>query len=123
MFCALALTNAVSGRIILVRPVADPVVAVAFTPDGRALLATAEKVVDAASGQELYSLKKDASPAVAVAFAPGGKLLAVGHADGIIRLLDVASGKEQRRWQGERVSSLLFSQDGKALATGYSRFG
>ncbi len=54
-----------------------------------------------------------------IALAADGKTLASAHPDGV-RLWDVASGKEIRRWQQRADSAPVFSRDGKFLAwTGY----
>jgi WD40 repeat protein len=52
--------------------------------------------------------------------SPDGKTLAVGDADGTIRLRHVWTGKELRRLKGHRaaVCSLAFSPYGKTLASG-----
>jgi WD40 repeat protein len=55
-------------------------------------------------------------------FSPDGKLLAV-CALNQVRVLDVARGEEQKRfeWKGEKFNSIAFSPDGSVLATGESR--
>jgi WD40 repeat protein len=54
----------------------------------------------------------------AVAFSPDGKTLAAASWDGVIRLWDVATGKELRRWERQNgwIKSLAFSPDGLILA-------
>src|SRR5262249_46787245 len=53
-----------------------------------------------------------------LAIAPGGKVLATTNDLGTIRLWDTDTGKELRRFQGDRaiVTALAFSADGKMLA-------
>jgi WD40 repeat protein len=56
----------------------------------------------------------------AVAFAPDGKTLATGSSDGVVKLWDVATGKERRTLRGHRgnICSVAFAPDGRTLATG-----
>src|SRR5262245_13974907 len=56
----------------------------------------------------------------AVAFTPDGQTLAAGDGDRLIRLWDVATGKERRRLAGHEnyVRCLAVSPDGKVLASG-----
>jgi WD40 repeat protein len=98
-----------------------------------------------ADGQLLHELKGHRVQVFGVAFAPDGKLLASASADGTARLWDVASGAEVRRLGGEvgrpaglpgrpglqitqggparpgahgnMVWAVLFSPDGRTLAT------
>jgi WD40 repeat protein len=79
------------------------------------------------TGREVCRLPEHADELVCLRFSPDGKTLAsaaVGRAgqgvqEEAIRLWDVATGKELRRFgPAEGVSSLLFSPDGKLLASG-----
>lgn len=58
--------------------------------------------------------------AFSIAFSPDGKSLAAGAWDGSLRLWDVATGKEIRRFTGHHgwVRAVAFSPDGKLLASG-----
>src|SRR5262249_30828387 len=114
----------------------------AFSPDGKTLIslgagpAERRPAVDAtqtlhrwdvATGQKLHGFPVPASTAFAL--SPDGKTLAVAADDGeaplLIRsspllLLDLATGKEVRRFRGPEghlVISLAFSPDGKTLAS------
>jgi WD40 repeat protein len=55
---------------------------------------------------------------VAVAASPDNKTLAVGSADGVVRLLDTDTLRERRRLEGlvDRVNGLAFSPDDQLLA-------
>ncbi len=53
-------------------------------------------------------------------FSPDGKMLATGHADGTIHLLEVATRQERRCFRGHRgeITALAFTPDGKRLISG-----
>src|SRR5205814_846914 len=52
-----------------------------------------------------------------VVFSPDGKLLVSGDDDGVVRILDTATGKEVHRMATKTpVRALAFSPDGKTLA-------
>jgi RNA polymerase sigma factor (sigma-70 family) len=80
------------------------------------------RVTDLATGKNVQVLHKveegGADFRGALAFAPDGKTLAGGLRD-TIYLWDAATGKELRRWVGDRrmVTSLAFAGDGKTLAS------
>jgi RNA polymerase sigma factor (sigma-70 family) len=105
-----------------------PVVAVAFSPDGKRLVAaTADGSItiwDVASGKEVARLHAGAAtvlrgtPAGGVAFTPDGKRLASAGPDNVVRLWDVATGKEVSRSEGGKAPrAVAFSPDGKLLVT------
>ncbi len=58
--------------------------------------------------------------AVIVAYAPDGKTIASGGNDRLVRLWDVATGDEIRRFagHGSNVDTVAFTADGKTLASG-----
>lgn len=58
-----------------------------------------------------------------VAFSPNGHWLATGAYDGSVRLWEVRTGQEIRRWKSsDGVYSVVFSPDGRQLAAGaYNR--
>ena len=114
----------------------DTVNSVAFTPDGRhALSASSDQTVrlwELDRGTEVRQLAghKDIVWAVAVSPdgrlalsaggyqpKPGGRGLVPGNKDFAIRLWDVATGKEVRRFEGhtEAVAQVAFAPDGKRL--------
>lgn len=61
---------------------------------------------------------RDSRPSLA--YSPNSRILAVGDSDGIIHLLEMATGKVRRRLTGHRggISALLFFADGKRLISG-----
>jgi RNA polymerase sigma factor (sigma-70 family) len=98
-----------------------------FSPDGK-LVALASvagiRLWDVATGREVRHLQGNQSRIDAVAFSPDSKLLACGFGlpDMTIRLWEVATGKEVQRWdsrhKGHGTTAIIFSPDGKSIATG-----
>jgi hypothetical protein len=99
------------------------VTSVAFSPDGKRL-ATAGgggdqvKVWDAATGQEIRTLKGHTSVVWGVAFSPDGLRLASAGQDGV-KMWNAATGQEIRTLKGHTrvVTSVAFSPDGTRLAS------
>jgi WD40 repeat protein len=97
--------------------------ALALSPHGD-LLATAGwtdtiRLWDTSTGKAFTT--DGPSPDVhAVAFSPDGTVLATGSKDGTIKLWDTATWKERASWtaHADEVGALVFSADGKALASG-----
>ena len=78
-----------------------------------------------AAGQGIWTITDagHSSIVTSVAFSPDGTLLASGSADKTIRLWEVATGKELRRFKESIPSSILslaFSPNGSQLASGSS---
>src|SRR5262249_51704435 len=64
---------------------------------------------------------------ICLAFGPDNKLLASGGRDPAVRVWDLATGKEQRKFDGptadgarSAVTALVFTRDGKAIFGGSS---
>jgi WD40 repeat protein len=104
--------------------------AVAFTPDGKAVVTAGSgmpaRLWDIQSGRQLFRPEPkmdESSYSTAVACSPDGKFVASaeGLSDGAIVLRDVASGREVRRFRptgDDWVNALAFSLDGRTLASG-----
>ncbi len=112
-----------SGKEAWVIPQANPVTALAFSPDGRRLVTAGgdrvARVWDAASGQELLALHGHGAIVSAAAYFPGGRLLATASYDQTARVWDATDGKPLRAYRGHTASlvSVAVSPDGKLLAT------
>ncbi|MGE3241741.1 MAG: WD40 repeat domain-containing protein [Pirellulales bacterium] len=107
----------------------------ALSPDGRTL--AYERRVESDGRSKLESVLHDTSTLkpprplkfgdnslerfseVSFAFSPDGRLLATGAADNSVRIWNVETGEELRRFDGhiDRVSYVDFSPDGKLLAS------
>jgi WD40 repeat protein len=95
--------------------------AIAFAPDGKVLASTGRFpngvcLWDAASGRPLQRIHVPRF-ARSLAFSPDGNWLVVGS--GVVSLLDVATGKELRRFKGPgggQLEVVAFSSDGRTLA-------
>ena len=107
---------------------ADRVNAVRFSPDGKTLatgggeLSRSGDVIlfDVASGKPTQTWKeKHADSVLSLDFSPDGKLLASGAADKIVRVTEVASGKQTNIFEGHthHVTGLAFRADGRVLAS------
>jgi eukaryotic-like serine/threonine-protein kinase len=95
---------------------------VTFSPDGRWLATTGEgcRLWEVGSWTPRTLLTQERSKDTnSVAFTPDGRLIALQTNDGIIRLAEVASGREIARLESpgrERLRSMCFSPDGTLLA-------
>ncbi len=75
-------------------------------------------VWDVASGKQVSSFGK--GWVTTVAFSPDAKHALSGSDDAIVRLWDLDTGKEVRKFEGRKgwVVSLAFSPDGRRIASG-----
>jgi len=64
-------------------------------------------------------IARHAGGVASVAFSPDGKLLATAGGDNLVRLLDLATGKEMHRLEGHSgfIRTVVFSPDGKLLVS------
>lgn len=107
---------------------ADRVNAVRFSPDGKTLatgggeLSRSGDVIlfGVASGKPTQIWKERHADAVlGLDFSPDGKRLASGAADKIVRVTDIATGKQTNLFEGHthHVTGLAFRADGRVLAS------
>jgi WD40 repeat protein len=79
------------------------------------------RVMDLATGRELWEQKGTDDYILALALSPDGKVLASGegYSASVIRLWDATSGRELGRLEGHRagIHQLMFWPDGKTIAS------
>jgi WD40 repeat protein len=93
-----------------------------MTPLSRNLLAALVLLpAPVLAGETPLRLRHDGA-VYGVAFSPEGRALITAGADGIIRVWDVASGRQKKGWNSSQgaIYALALSADGKTLATGGS---
>jgi sugar lactone lactonase YvrE len=104
-----------------------PVLAVAYSPDGKILAWAGPQIClrDTATGKELRRLGKAGDQIVSIAFSPDGTVLAAGSQIGWVRLYDARTGRELRLFAAGygSIGSMSFSPDGRALALAHERSG
>ncbi len=92
----------------------------ALSPDGSRLAVGSREILlwSTADGKQLRKLEGHTSFVGALAFTPDGSRLASGSGDGV-RLWDVATGREVRKFTSYLVVAIAFSPDGRLLASGF----
>jgi predicted NACHT family NTPase len=100
--------------------------AVVISPDGRLLVVASVgerpiQIWDLATGRELapLTLPHDHQRIFSLAFSPDGRTLATGGEDGVVRLWEMSSGQERRRFTGHLgwAYRVQFAPEGKRLAS------
>ena len=103
---------------------AAPVTALAFAPDGVALVSNGDRRLDVRSSKDATiqrSIVCELPKITSIAFAPHGRLLAVAGGEpgvrGEIRLLSWPDGRELHRFDGpvDLFTSITFNHDGTRL--------
>jgi WD40 repeat protein len=93
--------------------------ATAFSPDGKRIVSAGHtlRLVDIATGDDVWSRPWDNYAYYAVAIRPDGNIIVTGSQDTTIRLWNAANGKELRILRGHHgyVEALAFNSDGKQI--------
>jgi RNA polymerase sigma factor (sigma-70 family) len=140
---SVSLWDALTGKSIRVIVVPAPVLALAFSPDGKMLAAAGGsmpfrglgvtdreandfgiQLYDSATGKLIHQLAGHNRAVYSLAFSPDGKTLASAAGDSTIRLWDPATGKEiPRGGHGNEITveAVAFSADGKTVASGQGK--
>jgi WD40 repeat protein len=129
---SIVIWNVVNGQARQMTGHTDYIGGVAWSPDGSMLASTSRdgtvRVWDVATGQPHagFTFHAPQNPSTnqpywttGVAWSPDGKNIAVGATDGIVRLLDAGSGRQQRELRGHSnwiiIRGIAYTPDGKNL--------
>ena len=119
----LTVWDVAEGRVWRTMDSSNGVVVVAFSPDGKRIIASgfggAGEVWDAATGGKISTLKGLSGQASCVAYSPDGTTIVSGL-DKTLKVRDATSGKELLTLAGHKspVNNVAFSPDGKRIASG-----
>jgi len=101
----------------------DPVLACAFSPDGKELVLASRdgtlRICDAATGAEIATLLGHTNWVVACAYSYDGGRIVSASWDGTLKIWDTRAGVEITTLQGHtrRVNACAFSNDGAMIAS------
>ena len=129
---AVVVWDLATGKELFRKLTDEPAMAACFDPAGRVVAAGGSSVGgwvvgwDAATGQEVLSLRGHTRPILALAFGPNGRL-ATGGGDRIVKVWDLETGREVLSLDGfaRELSHVGFTPDGRDLVacTGLNLFG
>jgi len=96
-----------------------------YSPDGNRIVSASSpdktlKVRDAATGQEILTLKGHTEGVNSVAYSRDGKRIVSGSWDKTVKVWDAATGQETLSLKGHTrpVTSVVFSPDGNRIVSG-----
>ncbi len=122
------LWDTATGQRLMHRPAHESLVqSLSFTPDGRMLVSGGDETIrlwDTATGRQVRELTGHRGGVSTVAVLPDGQAILSGGEDGLLRLQDLHTGEERRRFlpeprpgklpgSGHRVRSFGLALDGK----------
>jgi WD40 repeat protein len=101
----------------------EPILSVAFSPDGRRALSSEQHVVqlwEVETGKELRYFTGHEAHVLSVCFSPDGRFVLSAGQDRTLRLWDAEFGGEVRRFEGHTgwVRSAAFAPDGRHIVSG-----
>jgi WD40 repeat protein/uncharacterized caspase-like protein len=104
----------------------DDVKRVAFGPDGRLLMLTADdvpRVFDWKAGKEIHALRGHEKDTYELALSPDGRLLATVELIGdVVKVWDVHRGRSVHTLEADDPHGVAFSADGRRLAAAASNY-
>lgn len=106
-----------------VRERGEPILSVAFSPDGRRALSSEHHVIqlwDVETGEECQLFDGHSEHVLSVSFSPDGRFVLSSGQDHTLRLWDAEGGGEVRRFEGHTgwVRSAAFAPDGRHVVSG-----